>query len=570
MVRWTRQPYARIRQGGADVPYKETRVINPSRGLNLLIADILSNDKEATQGSKDIEYVEGGAVRKRMGYTAAGSGLTNAPRGLSKFMSESANYPVTVDGNTLKKFQSGTWTALTGDTVDATANIWMTNLFEKTFVWDGVSGGVMFNGTTVSRTGKMPKARYSVIYKGYHVAFDVDGQPFRLYFAPPKNPDRFTNNIVPSDPDDVAVNTATEVPGATVFTDNDSTVRAIDINRNDGEKVVGLGFFQDVLIVFKENSIFQLYFNEANGFVVERITTSYGAVCHGAIASVENDCYFLTDKGLYVLGNEPNFYASIRTNELSSRVKPLLQRINPAHWDKCRGFYVDDRYFLSVPLDQSTTCNAMIVYDRRFYSWAHWTNINANAMMSFKDKDNDQKTYFYFTDYESATMHYFTPGVYNDNGEAITAVFVTRAFEGKAVDREKYWYVLRPIFRLTTGSVQISYITENGSQGKPVALSPVLTGGLGVDNVGGVLFGTSQQDTYTDADLGLAASDDGGESSETDSTHTVFDVGVNIDSRTLKVKFSNDGLNETFTLLGWALLYQEKDHARFDGAYTIR
>lgn len=569
MQQWSRQPYARIRKGGNDAAYKESRVINPSRGLNLLIADILSNDKEATNGTHDIEYVEGGVPRKRMGYTETGGGLTNAPKGLGNYISEGANYPITCDGGTLMKYTGGAWSALSGVTLDTSANITMTSLFEKTYAWDGVNGGVVFDGSSVTRPGTMPKAKASVIFKGYHVAFGVDGQPFRLYFAPPSAPSQFTNNITPSDPDDVAINNATQVPGATDFTSSDATVRAIDINKNDGQNVVGLGFFQDVLIVFKENSIYQLYFNADNGFVVERISSSYGAVCHGAIASVENDCYFLTDKGIYVLGNEPNYFASIRTNELSSRIKPLLQRINPEQYEKCKGFYTDDRYFLTVPLDQNDDCNAIIVYDRRFYAWAYWTNITANDFLVFKDKDNDKRSYFYFTDYSTSKVHYFTPGVYNDNGAAISAAYVTRAFEGKKVDREKFWYVIRPIFRLTTGTVQISYTTENGSEGKPVGINPTNVGGLGLDQIGAVLFGTSQQDTYTDADLGIGDTGDT-TSSETDQTHTVFDIGINLDSRTLKVKFENDGLNETFSLLGWSIMYQEKDPQRFSGAYTIR
>lgn len=569
MQQWNRQPKYRIRQSSASAPFQEIRVLNPSRGLNLLIADILANDKEATLGTKNIEYVEGGAARKRMGYQATGSGLSNAPKGLGQYISEAANYPITSDAGVLKKYQSGGWSALAGAvTLDATADITMTSLFQKTYAWDGVSSGLVFDGTTVTRPGTMPKAKFSVIYKGYHVASGVDGQPFRLYFSPIAEPSRFTRAAAVGG-GGIELNDATNVPGATVFT-GDNTPQAIDINKNDGQKVTGLGFFQDVLIVFKENSIYQLYFNSAGSFVVERISSSYGAVCHGAICSVENDCYFLTDKGVYVLGNEPNYYASIRTNELSSRIKNLLQQINPAQYRKCRAYYYDDRYFLSVPLGQSTTCNAMIVYDRRFYAWAYWTNVKANDMLAFKDKDGDGKTHFYFTEYGSANMCEFIPGLYSDKGVAIEATFITRAFEGKAIDREKYWYVIRPIFRLTTGTVQISFITENGTVGRPASVAPILTGGLGVDEFGNLLFGTSQQDTYTDGDLGLSGSSTETTSSETDSTHAIYDIGIGIDSRTMKVKFTNNGLNETFTLLGWVLIYQEKDLDRFDGNYTIR
>ena len=567
MKRWIRQPNYRIRQKSASAPFDEIRVMNPSRGLNLLVADILSNDKEATAGTKDIEYVEGGAARKRMGYKETGTGLANPPRGLIEYLGENDSYLLSIDGTELKKFDNGAWTSPGGATVDASANISLTSLYKYTYLWDGTNGGAVYDGTAVSRPGTMPRAKFSVVYKDWHVASGVKGQPFRVYFAKWNEPSRFTDNISPTG-DDIGLNNATEVPGATVFS-GAKAPRAIDINRNDGQKVVGLGFFQDVLIVFKEKSIYQLYFNEQGNFVVERISSSYGAVSHGSIQSVENDCYFLTDKGVYVLGNEPNYYAAIRTNELSSRVKPLLQRINPAHWERCRGYYWDDRYFLTVPLDQATECDTVIVYDRRFYSWAYWTNINAETFCAFKD-DGDNRERFYFTEYGEPNLCEFTPNVYNDKGAPIEAVFVTRAFEGKMVDRTKYWYVIRPIFRLTTGIVQISFVSEDGTIGRPASVAPIMTGGLGVDQLGAALYGTSQQDTFTDGDLGLAGGGGDSSSSETDSSHRVYDIGIGIDARTMKIRFSNDGLNETFTLLGWVLLYQEKDFDNFDGNYTIR
>jgi hypothetical protein len=564
MTRWLRQPRYRLRQGGVDYPYEEVRVLNPSRGINLLVADILANDKEATAGTKNIEYAEGGVATKRPGYTAQGTGLTNPGGGLGRYTSEASNYPIASDGGVLKKFQSNVWSALPNTAVlDSTASISFTALFQKTYAWDGVNGGVVFDGTTVTRPGTMPRAKFSVTYKGYHVAAGVDGQPFRVYFAKSSEPSRFTDSVVPTG-DDIGLNDATNVPGATVFA-GAAGPRAIDINKNDGQKVTGLGFFQDVLIVFKEESIYQLYFNDTNGFVVERISSSYGAVCHGAIASVENDCYFLTDKGVYVLGNEPNYYASIRTNELSSRIRTLLQSIT--NWDKCRAIYHDDRYWLTAPIN-SEDVNQLIVYDRRFYSWAVWDNIYATDLMAFKDKDNDGKKHFYFLDDRTPDMQEFIWGSYSDNGEPISQVFVTRAFEGKKIDREKYWYALRPIFRRTTGDVSITYTTENGSEGKPVRLTTNIPGGLGVDQIGSVLFGASQPDTYTLADLGISGGDSSS-SSSTDSATSVYDVGVGLDARTLKIEFRNENLNEYFTLLGWVLLYQTKDHERFDGDFTF-
>lgn len=567
-VRWDREPAMRLREGGADASYKEISVINPSRGLNLLISDILVNDKEATDGSKNIEYAEGGVARKRPGYTSVGTGLSNPTKGIGRHISELSSYPITSDGGTLKKFVSGSWSALTGAvTVDSSANIAFTSLAEKTYAWDGISGGVVWDGTTLTRPGTMPKAKFSVIYKGYHVASGVQGQPYRLYFATSSEPSRFTDSIVPTDPDDVALNDAANVPGATVFA-GAAGPRGIDINRNDGQKVVGLGFFQDVLIVFKERSIYQLYFNESNGFVVERISNTYGCVSHGSIASVENDCYFLNENGVYVLGNEPNFYASIRTNELSSRVKPLIQRINAANRAKAKAIYYDDRYWLTVPIDE-TSVNTLIVYDRRFYAWMVWDNIYANNMLIHRDDNGTD--HFYFTDDRQAKLQEFTWGVYNDNGEAINAVFRTRAFEGKMLDHEKFWHVLRPIFRYVTGEVTIGYYTENGSEGatNSISISNATSGGLAIDEIGLATFGWSAPDTFSDADFGIGTSTTT-TGSATSVSNLVYEIPILLDSRTCKVEFSNDRLNETFILLGWKMLYQEKDIGRMDGAFVYR
>ena len=96
-----------------------------------------------------------------------------------------------------------------------------------------------------------------------------------------------------------------------------------------------------------------------------------------------------------------------------------------------------------------------------------------------------------------------------------------------------------------------------------------MPGGLGTDEFGQLIYGTSQSDTYTENDLGLSNTGGSGGSSVTNTSHTTYEIGVNIDSRTLKIRFSNDTAGETFTLLGWVLVYQLKDLQNQDGNYTF-
>lgn len=565
---WDNEPNMRLRAGGQDAAFKDISILKPSKGLNVLGADITIDDKEATEGTRNIEYAEDGIIRKRPGYMTVGSGLVSKPKGVGMFMSESARYPMTSDGGVVKRLSGDVWTPVAGSvTMDPLSDVSFTALDGKTYVWDGVNGGAVWDNASLSRPGTMPRAKYSVVYKGYHVAAGVDGQPFRVYFAPAKEPSRFTNNVAPTDPDDVAVNDAANVPGATVFTGSNSGQRAIDINRNDGEKVTGLGFFQDVLIVLKESSIYQLYFNADNKFVVERISSSYGCVAHATIQSVENDMYFLSDNGIYVLGNEPNFYAAIRTNELSSRVKPILQTISSEHRARASAAYFDDRYFLTIPSGGSEL-NTLIVYDRRFYAWMLWDNIRVNDMLVFRDAIGDR--HFYFTDDRIPRVRQFTWGVYNDDGEPIEAVYRTKAFDGRAIDLEKNWHIMRPVLRDTQGSVNISFITERGQEGRTTTLSTAPIGGIGLDPLGTSPYGWSASDTMTDGERGITGGSSTVTSSSTTASSAVFEVPILLSSRTCKIEFSNDKINESFYILGFKAYYQEKDFQRIDGDVVYR
>ena len=568
MVQWTNEPNMKLRRGVNDAGYKEISILKPSKGLNVLGADIGVDDKEATYGTRNIEYAEDGIVRKRPGYGSVGGALLNPSKGVGVYNSENLTYPLTSDGGVIKRLNGGVWTALSSTVVaDASADVSFTSIEGNTYVWDGISSGMVWNGTILTRPGTMPRAKFSVIYKGYHVASGVDGQPFRVYFAPAKEPSRFTNNVAPTDPNDVAVNDAANVPGATMFTGANSGQRAIDINRNDGEKITGLGFFQDVLIVFKESSIYQLYFNDSNGFVVERITSSYGCVAHATVCAVENDTYFLSENGVYVLGNEPNYYAAIRTNELSSRIKTILQQVPAGARYKASAVYFDDRYFLTVPLS-GTAMNAVIVYDRRFYAWMLWDNIRANDMKVFREKDGTR--HLYFTDDVAPFVREFTWGSYNDVGQPIEAVFRTKSFDARSIDTEKFWYIARPVFRDFSGSVNVSFYSERGQEGQTTTVSTAILGGIALDLLATSGFGWSVQDTMTDSDKGMTSGNSDATSVLSVSSNTVSTVPALINSRTLKMEFTNGNLNESFELLGYKVYYQEKDFAVMDGDSVYR
>lgn len=424
-------------------------------------------------------------------------------------------------------------------------------------------GALVYDGTTTSAARKVPKGKFSIVYKDYHFVSGVDGQPYRVYMSGLNEPDRFTRGAtVGGSP--IQLNQNTDVPGATLFT-GDNSPNAFDVNRYDGEKVTGFGFFQDALIIFKEGSIWQMTLNDQSLPVISRITNAYGCVAHGSIATVENDCYFLGREGVMVLGNEPNYYAAIRTNILSARIANTIERINSAAYEKVRAFFFNQRYHLAVPLDTEVNNNTMLVYDKRFYAWSVW-DVPASGLSSYLDTAN--KLQFVFTNSQNKALNRFTPNVYNDNGEAIHAWWRSRAFHGRKIDYTKWWKQLRLIFKGINGSIVLSLYDEDGEfdASDEYTISPPLAGGLGSYMYGEAIFGGGTADDY------LSGSGSTGGSSGTSGHHVAntnnskpLYIDIKHKSRTFSFQVENNKADENFALLGIFIQFETGDFDAVDG-----
>jgi hypothetical protein len=397
----------------------------------------------------------------------------------------------------------------------------------------------------------MPKAKFSVFYNGFHIASGVAGQPSRLYVSVLADASDFTNDPSVTDP---TPDNSTEVPGATVFAGTGSGVaiaQFIDINKADGDKITGIAKFKGLLIVFKERSIFQVEFDITTGTpTVTPITNSTGCVSAKTIKSVENDVYFLSREGVRVLGNEANFFDSIRTSVLSIRIQTVVDSINQLYYEKCNAFYYDNKYILNVPTT-SSAIDTTIVYDRRFQAWSVWTNINALDMIDYIDTTNDRNLYFLNT--AGTSVFYFTPGTYNDNGSAIDTYLVSKAFDLGNPDITKYFTDIGFVFRRLTGQLDITVYLDGGVELGTTTLTQGTVDGMGLLPLGMQTLGLGTQNESETAIF-------------SDAPERVI---VNSSTRTIKFKLQNNRINENFVLLGYILAYYEYSHFLFDSSRKL-
>lgn len=537
-------------------PYPQITVTNPGGGLNSFVAENLIKDTEASD-LLNIGFTESGCPTKSAGRTAWGSGLSGTPLGLGSFnVPNSSHYVVTIDGTALKYTQtvSDSWTSVTGATFTASKPVTFTQAGGKLFIWNGTDGGAYWDGTTLSRPGTMPSASFSIYYQNVHLAAGTGTQGSRIYVSSSADMTDFTNNTAGTN----QPNNSTNVPGSTSYPAAGAGTAAqfFDVQPDDGTVITGLAKFQAGLIIFKENSIFQMTFNPSTGVpVVTPIVNYLGAVSHRSIDNVDNDVYYLTRLGWFVLGNEPQYFTLIRTNELSARIHPIVETITPANLSQCASIYAPYVFYSSFPSGGASTNNLTVSYDRRYGAWSKVDYIHASAFTVYENVTGTQ--YVLYASSDSANV-YILDNTSQNVGSAINSYWTSKAYDAGDSQLYKRWIDCTFLFRQISGTLALTFYDEGQNILHMSTISNTSGAQLGAMGAepffGGEVFGGP---ILTQSSTQLLTTD------------VAYRVKLSTTSRTIKVKIANNSLNENFVLLGLYFTYRPYSHFKFPSQYKI-
>lgn len=151
-------------------------------------------------------------------------------------------------------------------------------------------------------------------------------------------------------------------------------------------------FSDDKLIVFNRNSIhIVLGSGDLTTAKVQLLTDEVGLLARKSIVQVGNQVLFLSDNGVYGM-NFIDLY-NLRGNDvpLSESINQTIKRINKEHASKATATYFDNKYYLAVPLDNSTQNNALLIYNFLNKSWEAIDTVGA------KDVNGETITPFEFS-----------------------------------------------------------------------------------------------------------------------------------------------------------------------------
>ena len=315
----------------------------------------------------------------------------------------------------------------------------------------------------------------------------------------------------------------------------------VEIEPDSGQNVTGLGIHQEKLVVFKENSVWQITLAEQEtetALVLDPqyklLTASQGCSSHRSIVPVENDLMFANRKGIYILRYEPQLLTVLNANEISAKIRPFFEALSDDDLTSCAAIYADKKYVLSFPISKKT-----IVFDRERLSFmGPWTTPFGIAQWA-KYVDDTGTERWIAADYDDNYVSEFAQSLTADKGTTITTIFKSKKEDFKD------WTIFKTLnevylnFRNVYGQVDINIYIEERSGTTIAAKSFTITGataqgasGFGTDLTG--LFG-----------FGLSNNAPATSSAETPKKTFIYKT-----SRTLQIEVRTTGFTDNYELLG--------------------
>lgn len=165
----------------------------------------------------------------------------------------------------------------------------------------------------------------------------------------------------------------------------------IDIAKNDGQQIIKIIVLADRLVVFKERSIYNVFFTgDANiPFTVQESSSNVGTVAQFSVKEVENGLVFLSYDGLY-------YYDANNSYKISLQIQTTLLGYNLSRYSQARAMLqkTKNRYFLSLPSSAQTNNDTVVVWDWQLNAFSIYAGIAANSMATVYVNAISERIYF--------------------------------------------------------------------------------------------------------------------------------------------------------------------------------
>lgn len=279
----------------------------------------------------------------------------------------------------------------------------------------------------------------------------------------------------------------------------DLTIQALTINQGDEQEIVGFHpWTRDEILVFKTNSIYAAKFadNTSSPDVilaesyVRTLTYDIGCVAKRSVANISGYVFFLSRKGVYRLEPQLDTNLLANTAPMSIGIQKYIDRINQNYVKNAVGTVYNGRYYLAVPLDNSTVNNYVLVYNLTNQMWesvdTYPATFNAKGMLT-TIKDNQSKMMFwtqinglYLSEEKDVDEFGNTVnGVLINNGISFPFTLIQEQYQNQPIDgfakTRRYIFNTFEDKRFATGSIDMVFEGNGSAVTSAVTYNPDTT-----------------------------------------------------------------------------------------------
>jgi hypothetical protein len=156
-----------------------------------------------------------------------------------------------------------------------------------------------------------------------------------------------------------------------------------------------------------------------------KVVGSFGTESLNGVIATTNNIEFPNRKGWFSLGPEKNYYGILRTNEMSSNIRPYWRSLVGSGIDDICAYFYDAKIFISVATATGGN-NRIIVRDTERNNWAvDWT-MGAKQFLEYTD--TNQETHFLFIPNSGTRLVELSEYFLNDLGTAFNQSYISPLF----------------------------------------------------------------------------------------------------------------------------------------------
>jgi hypothetical protein len=394
----------------------------PSLGAGLNLRDQSDTVSQAEAiDALNVEFTRAGAVQQRAGYTDfSTTDLTNRVDSLSRHNNGATEYVLVGNGNRIDILPSAG-----GATLATTTSPTASPHYFARFAAPGSEGTYIANGTDALRFVTGTTFSTPATLDDDTLAVSVNGK-----FLAVQQPDnRLVCANFPSTSANWPANSATKstvrfsnAGGPLVWHDNSY----VHLHPGDGEEIMGVVQWRELLFVFKRTKFFVFYGNSTDSlgnpvFNYRVVNLNVGLVASKALCAGPEGVYFLSQHGVYrTTGADAQLVSSAIDPIFFGDASPFYQggTLLQSQVTNSQMLWHGERVYLAFTIT-STTNSRLLVYDTRYQWWTLW-DIPASALLAFDIPSGGSNFLFGYAAGDKDVGQY-TGTATSDDGVAITS-----------------------------------------------------------------------------------------------------------------------------------------------------